>query len=54
MYALDGYSDVHYEILGTLEWNNVFMSSVLRSFEVPKLPTPVMKVIRELKTPESF
>ena len=54
VYALEHGSDVQREIMGILEWNNVFMSSVLRSLEAPKLPCPVMRVVRELKTPESF
>lgn len=50
VYALDGNSDAQNDIIGTVEWNNVFMSSVLRSFETPNLPCPTMKVLRELKT----
>jgi hypothetical protein len=40
--------------MGILEWNNVFMSSVLRSLDGPSLPCPVMRVVRELKTPSNF
>ena len=54
VYALDQFSDHHHEILGILEWNNVFMSSVLRSLEAPILPCPIMRVIRELPSPQSF
>ena len=54
VYALDQYSDHHHEILGILEWNNVFMSSVLRSLDVPNLPCPLMRVLRELSTPQAF
>lgn len=35
VYALEHGSDVHQEIMGILEWNNVFMSSVLRSLDAP-------------------
>jgi len=54
VFALDQYSDEHHEIQGILEWNNVFMSSVLRSLEGPHLPCPLMRVIRELNTPKNF
>lgn len=54
VYALDGNSDAHQDIVGTSEWNNVFVSSVLRSLEVPNIPTPILRVLRELKTHESF
>jgi hypothetical protein len=54
VYALDQHSDQHHEIQGILEWNNVFMSSVLRSLDVPNLPCPIMRVLRELHSPQNF
>lgn len=55
MYAVNG-SDlsVQHTIGGVHEWNNVYMSSMLRALQAPNLPCPVMRVVRELKTPEVF
>ena len=38
-------SDIH-------EWNNTFMSSCLRAFH--PVHTPVMRVVRELESPEAI
>ena len=54
VYAIDQYSEEHHEIIHINEWNNVFMSSVLRSLDSQNLPCPAMRVIRELSTPENF
>ena len=45
VYALDQFSDSHHEIINILEWNNVFMSSVLRSLDSQNLPCPTMRVL---------
>lgn len=54
MFALDQYSDSHHEIINILEWNNVFMSSVLRSLDSERLPCPTMRVLPILDSPEQF
>lgn len=54
VFALDSNSDSHHEIMGMLEWNNVYMSSVLRSLDSKDLPCPLMRVIREFSSNEDF
>ncbi len=50
VFAVD--QNLHKLVIGTGEWNYVFMSSLLRSFE-PK-PCPGFRVIQELSSPDLF
>ena len=54
VFAMDSTTNFHHEIKGIHEWNNVYVSSVLRALESSELPCPLMRIVRELETPSNF
>lgn len=52
VYSVDHHSEKRQELVGVNDWNNVFVSSVLRSLD--PLPVPLMRVLRELPSDEQL
>lgn len=54
VYCMEPGSDRITYLQDANDWNTVYVSSVIRSFNAQKMPCPVMRIIRELPTEKNL